>query len=81
MQLELVNENGVVVASEQTVTEDISPHGATLFTTLDLQQGRFIRLRSEQYRITAHAAIRSRHTGADGIARLHVEFIDKEWPL
>ncbi len=81
MRLEVVNENGVVTESEQTVTEDISPHGATVFTTLDLQQGRFIRLTSEQYRITAHAAIRSRHIGPDGIARLHVEFIDREWPL
>jgi hypothetical protein len=81
MRLELVDENGGVVASEQTVTEDISSHGATLFTTLDLQQGRFVRLRSEQYRITMYAAIRSRHTGADGVARLHVEFVDKEWPL
>ena len=81
MRLELVDEKGVVVASEQTVTEDISSHGATLFTTLDLQRGRFVRLRSEQYRITTYAAIRSRHTGADGVARLHVEFVDKEWPL
>ena len=81
MKVELVDENGVVVASEQTVTEEISSHGATLFTTLDLQQGRFVRLRSEQYRITAHAAIRSRHIAPDGIARLQVEFVDKEWPL
>lgn len=81
MQLELVDENGVVVASEQTVTEDISSQRATLFTTLDLQPGRFVRLRSEQYRTTAYAAIRSRHIAPDGIARLHVEFVDKEWPL
>ena len=81
MKVELVDENGVVVASEQTVTEEISSHGATLFTTLDLQPGRFVRLRSEQYRITAHAAIRSRHIAPDGIARLNVEFVDKEWPL
>ena len=81
MRLELVDEKGAVVASEQTVTEDISARGATLFTTLALQQGRFIRLRSEQYGVTVHAAIRSRHIAPDGIARLHVEFIDKEWPL
>jgi hypothetical protein len=81
MRLELVNEKGVVLASEQTVTEVISTHGAKLFTTLDLQQGRIIRLSSEQYRTSAYAAIRARHIGPDGIARLHVEFIDKEWPL
>jgi hypothetical protein len=81
MRLELVDEKGEVLASEQTVTEDISSHGAKLFTTLDLQQGRIVRLRSEQYRTTAYAAIRSRQIAPDGIARLHVEFIDKEWPL
>jgi hypothetical protein len=81
MQVELLDEKGAVVQTEHTVSENISAHGATLFTTLDLSPGRFIRLRSQQYGITAHAAIRSRNTGADGIARIHVEFIDKEWPL
>ena len=81
MRVELVNADGEVTDSEQTVTEDISTRGATIFTTLDIPQGRFIRLISEQYRITAHAAIRSRSTGADGVPRIHVEFIDREWPL
>jgi len=70
-----------VIEREQTVTENISAKGATLFTTLEIPTGRFVRVTSEQYRITAHAAIRSRSTGADGIPRIHVEFIDKEWPL
>lgn len=81
MRIEVVNENGIVIETEQTVTENISAHGAKLFTTLDLQKGRFIRLTSEQSRMTVLAAVRSRVIGADGIARLHVEFIDKEWPL
>ena len=81
MRIEIVDENGRVLEHEQTVTENISSHGATLFTTLEIPLGRFIRLTSEQYRITAHAAIRSRTTGADGVPRIHVEFIDKEWPL
>ena len=81
MRVELLADNGRVVKTEQTVSEKIGTHGATLFTTLDLRQGRFIRLTSEQYKMTAHAAIRSRHTGPDGIARIQVEFIDKEWPL
>lgn len=81
MRLEMVDVNGEVVESEHTVTENISSRGATLFTTLQIPQGRFVRLTSEQYRITAHAAIRSRGIGADGVPRIHVEFIDKEWPL
>jgi hypothetical protein len=81
MRIELLDTTGEVIESEQTVTENISSKGATLFTTLQIPEGRFVRLTSEQYQITAHAAIRSRTTGADGIPRIHVEFIDKEWPL
>lgn len=81
MLLELVDVAGKVVASEATVTEDISKKGASIFTTLEIAQGRFIRLTSDQYGITTHAVIRSRTTGVDGIPRIHVEFIDKEWPL
>lgn len=81
MRVELLDVNGEVVKSEHTVTEEISTRGATLFTTLEIPQGRFIRVTSEQHGITTHAAIRSQSTGADGIPRIHVEFIDKEWPL
>jgi hypothetical protein len=81
MRIELVDVSGQVTESEHTVTEDISAKGATIFTTLQIPTGRFIRLTSEQQGITAHAAIRSRSTGADGVPRIHVEFIDKEWPL
>jgi len=81
MRLEIVDPNGEVIQTEHTVTENISTKGATLFTTLEIPLGRFVRLRSEQYNITAHAAIRSRSTGVDGVPRIHVEFIDKEWPL
>jgi PilZ domain-containing protein len=81
MRLELIDPNGEVTDSEHTVTENISAKGATIFTTLQIPEGRFVRLKSEQYRVTAHAAIRSRSTGADGVPRIHVEFIDREWPL
>jgi hypothetical protein len=81
MRLDLVDPNGEVTDSEHTVTENISAKGATIFTTLQIPEGRFIRLTSDQYRVTAHAAIRSRSTGADGVPRIHVEFVDREWPL
>src|SRR5687768_8654433 len=81
MRVDLFDESGKVVQTEHTVSEDISEKSATIFTSLNLDQGRFIRLTSEQYRVTLHAAIRSQHIGPDGITRIHVEFIDKEWPL
>jgi len=81
MRLEIVDPNGEVIQTEHTVTENISTKGATLFTTLEIPLGRFVRLTSDQYNITTHAAIRSVSTGTDGVPRIHVEFIDKEWPL
>lgn len=81
MRVEVIDSKGEIIEREQTVSEEISTRGATLFTTLQVSEGRFIRVISEQYGITAHAAIRSRSTGADGIPRIHVEFIDREWPL
>lgn len=79
--LETIDEKGGVETSESTVTENISRKGASIFTSLGLPVGRFIRLTSAQYALTVFAVIRSLSTGADGIPRIHVEFIDKEWPL
>lgn len=81
MLLETLDEKGGVALSESTVTENISDKGATLFTSLDIPPGRFVRLTSQQYSLTVFAAVRSASTGADGIRRIHVEFIDREWPL
>ena len=81
MRVEVLDLNGAVCETEHTVTENISEQGATLFTTLAVPVGRFIRLTSEQRRLTVHAAVRSRSTGADGVPRIHVEFIDRLWPL
>ena len=79
--LETLDEKGGVSQSENTVTENISARGATLFTSIDIPSGRFVRLTSQQYNLTVFAAVRSASKGADGIRRIHVEFIDREWPL
>ncbi|HKR61138.1 MAG TPA: PilZ domain-containing protein [Pyrinomonadaceae bacterium] len=81
MFLETFDENGGVNSTEETVTEDISQQGATIFTSLAVDNGRFIRLTSKQFELTVYAVVRSQSTGADGVPRIHVEFIDREWPL
>ena len=81
MLIETMDEQGEVAQSEQTVTENISRKGAALFTTLDLRVGRFIRLSSSQFKVTVYAAVRGHSMGASGVPRIHVEFIDREWPL
>ncbi len=80
--LEVLDEKGAPGASENTVTENLSEKGATLFTTMTIPAGRFVRLTSQQYdNMQVYAAVRARSTGPDGIPRIHVEFIDRRWPL
>jgi hypothetical protein len=79
--VEALDENGQVSTSEKTVTENISRRGAAVFTTLDVTRGRFVRVTSTQYQISVIAAVRARRTGDNGIPRLHLEFVDKQWPL
>ena len=79
--LETLDENNVVAQSENTVTENISVRGAMLFTSLNISKGRFVRLTSQQYNLTLFAAVRECVKGADGVGRIHLEFIDREWPL
>jgi hypothetical protein len=79
--LEVFDEKGKVFATENTVTENISRRGAALFTTFNMARGRFVRLTSAQYQISVLAVVRANRTGADKITRLHVEFMDQQWPL
>jgi hypothetical protein len=79
--IEVYDREGSLSQSESTVTENISRQGAAIFTTLDLLPGRFVKLSSQQYQSAFLAVVRSRHVAADGIARLHLEFIGREWPL
>jgi hypothetical protein len=81
MLIETFDEKGEVELSEQTVTENISQKGAAIYTTLSLPVGRFIRLSSEQYRLSVYAAVRGSSMGPTGVPRIHVEFVDREWPL
>ena len=81
MLIETFKENGEVELTEYTVTENISQRGAAICTTLSLPIGRFIRLSSEQYKASVYAAVRGYSMGPAGMPRIHVEFVDREWPL
>ncbi len=79
--IEVFGKDGNVLESESTVTENISRQGASVFTTLSLSPGRFVKLSSQQYQSAMLAVVRHRRTAPDGIARLHLEFVGSEWPL
>jgi hypothetical protein len=81
VKLEKVDENGNVLESETTVTENISLGGAAVFTTLKADPGTFMRVTSERFNITILAIVRESRIGENGVTRLHLEFVDSHFPL
>lgn len=81
VMIEVFGESGETIASELTETENISPTGASVFTTLEIDNGRFVRISSELHNISLVAIVRARKNNKDGSTRLHLEFIDHQFPL
>ena len=81
LQLEQVDEAGNVIFAEATVTENLSLGGAAVFSTLKASAGTFVRVTSERFNIKILSVVRGTRTGSDGITRLHLEFIDRLFPL
>ena len=79
--LETVDENGNAFASEMTVTENISLSGTCVFTSLKAEVGSFVRVISDQYDVSIIGIVRGKRLGKDSIPRLHIEFIDRFFPL
>lgn len=79
--IEKIDADGNVTASESSVTENLSLSGASIFSTFEMEVGEFIRVKSEQYNVSIISVVRGHHTGQDGIPRLHVEFVDRFFPL
>lgn len=81
LTLELLDPSGNVTAYESTVTENLSVGGAAVFTQHELDDGTFLRVTSERFNVTILSLVRGRRIGSDGITRLHLEFIDRLFPL
>lgn len=79
--LETMDDDGNATANESTVTANLSLSGAAVFSMLDVEKGSFVRVKSEQYNVSIISVVRGRHTGVDRIPRLHLEFVDKFFPL
>jgi len=79
--LETLAPDGSATAREQTVTENLSRSGAAVWTSLDARQQHLVRLICERHNVRLTAVVRGRRTGPDGITRLHIEFLDGQWPL
>lgn len=81
LQIERIDGEGSITASDYAVTENLSLGGAALITTMDLEIGSFVRVISEQYDAAIISVVRGKRPGANGIPRVHIEFIDQFFPL
>ena len=81
LTIKQLDESDNVLFTETTVTENISLGGAAVFSTLQAETGAFVRVRSEVYDVEIMSVVRGSRVGADGITRLHLEFIDQFFPL
>jgi hypothetical protein len=79
--IEKIDADGNVTASESTVTENISLSGTAVFSTLKVEIGEFVRVKSELYNVSIISIVRGRRLGQDNIPRLHIEFVDRFFPL
>ena len=79
--IEAFDEKGKTSLQENTVTENISTRGTSVYTTLDIEIGRVLRITSARDEVSVFAAVRSRKVGPDGVHRLGLEFFNERWPL
>jgi hypothetical protein len=70
-----------IIAQELTVTENISEGGASVFSTLQLNIGDTVKIFRQHGNFSATAIVRNRRTGKDNLPRLHLKFVNANFPL
>ena len=70
-----------IVAHERTVTENISVGGASVFSALQLNVGDTVKFIKQYGNFSAEAVVRNRRIGEDNLPRLHLEFVNVQFPL
>lgn len=81
VRVELLDEEGQVSDTDETVTENISRRGAAVFTRLKAERGRFCLVTDVRSELRVLAVVRACRTGGDNITRMHLELLDHQWPL
>ncbi len=78
--IQQVDEWGAVLQEELTVAESLSKGGAQVKTSLEFIKGDVILLQEAGGGFATRAEVRAVHDGPDGIARLHLKFLDRPAP-
>jgi hypothetical protein len=78
--IQQVDEWGAVLQEELTVAESLSKGGAQVKTSLELMKGDVVLLQEAGSGFATRAEVRGVQKGPDGIARLHLKFLDRPAP-
>jgi hypothetical protein len=78
--IQQVDEWGAVLQEELTVAESLSKGGAQVKTSLEFMKGDVILLQEAGGGFATRAEVRAVQAGPDGIARLHLKFLDRPAP-
>lgn len=81
VKLEVLNMEGLVTDEDFARTENISYDGAAVFTYLNANVGECCRVFADKYEFMAIAVVRNRKLGKDKLPRLHLEFVDEQFPI
>ncbi len=79
--VEMLDADGEPIASELTATENLSLSGASIYTSYACSVGDFVRIHCAEFDVTIIAIVRGIRMGNDNVQRLHIEFIDRFFPL
>ncbi|HQU84154.1 MAG TPA: hypothetical protein PKY59_13550 [Pyrinomonadaceae bacterium] len=81
VRLEVIDIDGNVVTHDTTKTENLSYSGAAVFSYMDANVGECCRVFADEYEFMAIAVVRNRKLGKDKLPRLHLEFVDEQFPI
>lgn len=76
-----LDENGHPIASEKTVTENISETGASVYSQLRVAVGDRIKFQTSSPPFSSLCVVRSRRIGVDDRTRIHLQFVENSFPI
>lgn len=81
LYLALLNGKRDTIGGEWTTTKNVSKRGAAVFTTLDVGVGDRVKFISEKFDFSGLAVVCNKQLGADGKMRLHIQFVENDFPV
>lgn len=81
IHIEYFDEGMKLIGHGQAKTENVSRTGLRILGTAAPPEFDMMRVSCPRLKFEGLAALRSRYLGKDGVERLCVQFIDKEWPV